>query len=259
MAEKEHQGDQSRNKDSVALSFPDRFVPVGLRRHGFSSDWGVSTGPDYFIPAGVSREDFSTDQAASALFLSDPEVIVGSHFFDSELGWCEVTGWGVYTGPPPGTYPSYFYVPEVAADRERAEQFSSEQEVLSWIRTSPDRALDGGERSHLLSGTVSVPIEGSSSCIPGASVSGNERFGKFFRKVAGSGIRQSQRFKEKAPTVKSNLVLLSRPVLRRILAAKESLFKFGTFVPSNTREADASPEAHRWQAGRALEWFRLTE
>jgi hypothetical protein len=41
------------------------------------------------------------------------------------------------------------------------------------------------------------------------------------------------------------------------MAAKESLFKFGTFVPKNDREAESSPEAARWKAGRTLEWVRL--
>ncbi len=52
-------------------------------------------------------------------------------------------------------------------------------------------------------------------------------------------------------------VLLSRRALRRILAAKESLFKFGIFVTKNDREADSSPEAVNWDAGRTLEWVRL--
>jgi hypothetical protein len=45
--------------------------------------------------------------------------------------------------------------------------------------------------------------------------------------------------------------------LRRVMAAKESLFKFGTFIPRSEREADSSPEAPRWRAGRDLEWLRL--
>jgi hypothetical protein len=53
------------------------------------------------------------------------------------------------------------------------------------------------------------------------------------------------------------LVLVSNRVLRRIMAAKESLVKFGTFVPRNDREANLSPEAARWKAARDLEWFRL--
>jgi len=43
------------------------------------------------------------------------------------------------------------------------------------------------------------------------------------------------------------------------LAAKESIFKYGTFVPKNDREADSSPEASRWKAGRTLEWLRLEQ
>jgi hypothetical protein len=53
------------------------------------------------------------------------------------------------------------------------------------------------------------------------------------------------------------LGLISKRVLRRIMAAKESLVKFGTFVPRSDRQADLSPEASRWKAGRDLEWFRL--
>jgi hypothetical protein len=53
------------------------------------------------------------------------------------------------------------------------------------------------------------------------------------------------------------LGLISKRVLRRIMAAKESLVKFETFVPRNDRQADLSPEASRWKAGRDLEWFRL--
>jgi hypothetical protein len=60
-------------------------------------------------------------------------------------------------------------------------------------------------------------------------------------------------------TWKKKFMLLSQRILRRVMAAKETLFKFGTFVPSNDREAEASPEAHRWRAGRALEWLRLNE
>jgi hypothetical protein len=43
------------------------------------------------------------------------------------------------------------------------------------------------------------------------------------------------------------------------MAAKESIFKYGTFVPKNDREADSSPEASRWKAGRTLEWLRLKQ
>ena len=52
-------------------------------------------------------------------------------------------------------------------------------------------------------------------------------------------------------------ILLSSRTIRKVLAAKETLFKFGTFVPRNESEALRSPEAHRWIAGRDLEWLRM--
>jgi hypothetical protein len=54
-------------------------------------------------------------------------------------------------------------------------------------------------------------------------------------------------------------IVLTIRQIRRVMASKESLFKFGTFVPKSEREADASPEAPRWRAGRDLEWLRLRE
>jgi hypothetical protein len=56
---------------------------------------------------------------------------------------------------------------------------------------------------------------------------------------------------------KASRVILTIRQLRRIMAAKESIFKYGIFVPKSEREAESSPEAPRWRAGRDLEWFRL--
>ena len=56
---------------------------------------------------------------------------------------------------------------------------------------------------------------------------------------------------------KGTRTILTIRQLRRVMAAKESLFKFGTFIPRSEREADSSPEAPRWRAGRDLEWLRL--
>jgi hypothetical protein len=58
---------------------------------------------------------------------------------------------------------------------------------------------------------------------------------------------------------KTTRVALTIRQLRRVMAAKESLFKFGTFVPRSEREAESSPEAPRWRAGRDLEWLRLRD
>ncbi len=52
---------------------------------------------------------------------------------------------------------------------------------------------------------------------------------------------------------------LNSKVIRRILAARESIFKYGVYLPRNDREADMSPERARWFSGRQLEWLRLNE
>jgi hypothetical protein len=51
--------------------------------------------------------------------------------------------------------------------------------------------------------------------------------------------------------------LLATRTIRRIFKMQESLFKYGTYVPRNDKEAAASPEADRWHSGRQLEWIRL--
>jgi hypothetical protein len=50
---------------------------------------------------------------------------------------------------------------------------------------------------------------------------------------------------------------LNSKSVRRILSARESIFKYGIYLPRNDRDADASPEKMRWRSGRQLEWLRL--
>ena len=49
---------------------------------------------------------------------------------------------------------------------------------------------------------------------------------------------------------RSRRVILTIRKIRCVMAAKESLVKFGVFVPRSEREADASPEAPRWLSVR---------
>ncbi len=50
---------------------------------------------------------------------------------------------------------------------------------------------------------------------------------------------------------------LSSKLIIKILKAQETMFKYGTFVPRNDRDAENSPEASRWRSGRTLEWLQL--
>jgi hypothetical protein len=55
----------------------------------------------------------------------------------------------------------------------------------------------------------------------------------------------------------ANVKILPSKTIIRILKAQETLFKYGTLMPRNDREAEQSPEAPRWRSGRTLEWLRL--
>jgi hypothetical protein len=50
---------------------------------------------------------------------------------------------------------------------------------------------------------------------------------------------------ENVPEIKA----LSTKIIIRILKTQETMFKYGTFIPRNDREAEQSPEAPRWRSG----------
>ena len=53
------------------------------------------------------------------------------------------------------------------------------------------------------------------------------------------------------------LPVLSSTRMRLVLKAKETIFKYGVYVPKNDKDANLSPERVQWRAGRTLEWLRL--
>ena len=114
-------------------------------------------------------------------------------------------------------------------------------------------ADDAGSQSD-----VSISFSGLSDCTFLSSVPLSPPFVQSDDFSMGSDI--SPRSSQRAIRVPSlSPVFLTRRVFRRIMAAKESIFKYGTFVPKNDREAESSPEASRWKAGRTLEWLRLEQ
>jgi hypothetical protein len=207
------------DSDSADDSDPDPLAPPA-----------VGDPPSFFPPGpfdppddGGSGLNASGSSAASAFHGCFRDDFVGTLFFDAELGWCSVTAWGTASGTPI-LYYGPFPLPPSRLDPSRF--FSSEADVLSWLRSSYCSSL-----SLLAPTTPPVPAPlVTRACSP---VSGRNR-----------PLRP---------------ILLSPRQLRRIMAARESLFKFGTFVPRNDHEANASPEAPRWRAGRDLEWLRLAD
>jgi hypothetical protein len=63
---------------------------------------------------------------------SELAAYIGTRFYDRELGFCTITGWGFSHGVA-----VLFYVPEDSTDHQKDEQFSSLPEVLAWMKACP--------------------------------------------------------------------------------------------------------------------------
>jgi hypothetical protein len=65
------------------------------------------------------------------------DELVGALFFDAELGWCSVTAWGDSLGTPVLCYGQFPYSPSrLDSCLDPSRFFSSEDDVLSWLRSS---------------------------------------------------------------------------------------------------------------------------
>jgi hypothetical protein len=163
----------------------------------------------------------------------------GLVFNDDDIGWCTVTGWGVDHGTN-----IIFYAPVESDDPVADEEHASLAEVLGWIKQSPVCSR--------ISDYKSSRILKRSSTIDGIRTLMMRKIPrKRQRPVYGTmHIRNAVALGTKVKAMSSKLIV-------RILKAQETLFKYGTFIPRNDREAENSPEASRWRSGRSLEWLRL--
>ena len=137
-------------------------------------------------------------------------------------------------------------------------ELSSANQSLITIKSFPDELSTANQRSLVCEDKdnafsantlrqTSLPDSGSGSTLglPNPSGSTQESLGRSEDDSAGGA------------SIGKRKIFLSPRTLRKVLVAKETLFKFGTFVPRNEGEAQRSPEASRWMAGRDLEWLRM--
>jgi hypothetical protein len=162
----------------------------------------------------------------------------GTVFLDDELGWCRISGWGVDCG-----LPIVYYSPVGDSNSREDEHHASLTSVLSWIKGSPEPPQSTKYKSsRTLRRSTRINQKGMImrilACAPVHLNCGS------IRKLGGT-----------RPTHETHL-LVARTI-RRIFKMQESLFKYGTFIPRNDKEASTYPEAVRWQSGRQLEWIRL--
>ncbi len=168
----------------------------------------------------------------------------GIVFYDAELEWCRITGWGAECGVI-----IVHYSPVTALDSVDDEHHSSLSDMLSMIMQSstppvipdymPSRVL---RRSEALQTALCYRQ-------PGYTV-----LQRSSGDVGSCEVRQLG-----ARVGSYNGKVLSTAVIKWILRAQETIFKYGTMIPRNDSEADRSPEAFRWVSGRTLEWIRLNQ
>jgi hypothetical protein len=170
------------------------------------------------------------------------QMLQGILFYEHDLLWCRITGWGVEN-----SIPMVFYSPILADDIVQDEEYASLGEMIALLRQSecapvlpkfePSRVLRLSEsfRRNLCYKQVSykatypdIPSIGySTPAVPGV------------------------------PVGSYNGMVLTDKIIKRILRAQETIFKYGTLIPRNDAEASRSPEALRWMSGKQLEWIRL--
>ena len=169
----------------------------------------------------------------------------GTLFHDDEMGWCMVTGWGAECG-----LPLVYYSPLSSSnlvsktDPTVEEHHATLAEVLSWIKDSPEPP------SHAIykaSRKLRRTKRGSTKKNLVLRILANKRIYPWHGTM-------DQRTE---PRLLHATRLLATKTIRKIFKMQESLFKYGTYVPRNDKEAEASPEAVRWKSGRQLEWIRL--
>ena len=207
--------------------------------------------------SGSKSEWFSLDGRRSSL--------VGALFPDAFLGWCVVTMLGARSGIPIAGYAGIGSFPKLTLPG----YFTLESDILSWLRivaynASLFPALMLGVQDGYLSES---PLPADEEVMFAALANATDKY-------EAANIIQPPNDPESLASSVSDFqacpsvsgrgrplrpMLLSPKQMRRVLAARETLFKFGNLVPRNDREANASPEAHRWKAGRDLEWLRLNE
>ena len=169
----------------------------------------------------------------------------GVLFYDAELLWCRINGWGVECG-----IPIVHYSPVESNEPSADEQHISVFDILEWMKTSTvPSGVPKLEPSRILK--QAGPIVKSlwyrqKSRLPVSALISS--VGAYIPIALG------------ARMVSYDGKPLSTKTIRRILRAQETIFKYGTMIPRNDAEASRSPEAVRWwMSGKQLEWLRLKQ
>ncbi len=188
------------------------------------------------LPADIGAVDEMTDEFLATITNDELEArqLQGTLFYDSELEWCRINGWGVESG-----IPILFYSPLGSQELLQDEEYASLINILAWIRQSEVPAVTPMFKpSRILRPSMS---KSKALCYKQKSFVAKQGtlpvIGQYNDHVGG-------------PQVGSyNGKILTNKTIKRILRAQETIFKYGTLIPRNDAEANRSPEAVRWMSG----------
>jgi hypothetical protein len=140
-------------------------------------------------------------------------------FPDGDLGWCIITGWGSDHGTN-----LIFYAPVDSPDPAADEEHASLNEILGLLRQAPivPRITD-----YKPSRAIQKPVDIKNLMA--------RRAPPVHRKRPKYGTMLASRVTN---LVDNNIKILSSKTMVRILKAQETLFKYGTLIPKNDREAE---------------------
>ena len=166
----------------------------------------------------------------------------GILFYDKDLSWCRITGWGVEN-----SIPIVFYSPLLAENIVHGEEYVSLEEMATRLKQSEIYPV--------------LPKFKSSRVLKRSEVS---RLNLCYKQLSYKAVHPEPPSVGFCTPVVSgdqvgshNGLTLTDRTIKRILRAQETIFKYGTLIPRNDAEARRSPEAIRWMSGQQLEWIRL--
>jgi hypothetical protein len=198
---------------------------------------GCQTGVCLMNNASSIEDKLSSEQQGDLVNNEETACrLQGMVFEDDKLGTCTITNWGVDYGSL-----ILYYAPVDSIDPAEDEQHVALEELLGLLKNATVvPKLSAYRASRRLSG-FSCKTKGLIRLLAGKCLLPN---------------CGTMRAPGKSGVVK-DVKTLSTRILRKILKAHETLFKYGTMIPKSDQEAEASPEAVRWRSGRQLEWLRL--
>jgi hypothetical protein len=158
---------------------------------------------------------------------------VGEYFTDAALGECLISGFGTEGGEH-----ILYYSPSQGGEVEWDSLSHVRQRVLDDLESTVDSTRKARRRAYY----------GRTRGLQGFPQNEVPTVTALMSRAASRGLTAAVPWQQRP---------MSSTLIRRVLRSTSSIFKYGCRIPKHDGEAERSPEAVRWKAGRDVEWLRL--